>query len=301
MRLDDYERAFLELKFEVETLKRRGDSYQEFFCEIMSLRYPGDFIKTRPWGRQGDWKNDGYLRSQRQLFQCYAPDEIKDTVTIRKIDEDFDGALPHWQAYFETWTLVHNAHRGLPPAVTERLLRLNERISGLSVTDWGPTVLRQRTFELERVDLLRLLGAVPTRKQIAEVPFDALQVVLVAVERHLVEGPPDLRPVPSEKLSANALSPATVRLLQAGIGGSARLAAFFKQYHDPTIGDQVAARFRAEYLRLRESGHTPDDVFHQLQVFASGLDLRDTSRQAAVLVLLAYLFEQCDIFERPSA
>lgn len=46
-------------------------------------------------------------------------------------------------------------------------------------------------------------------------------------------------------------------------------------------------------------GMTPDAIFGKLQEFAGGSQRGDSGHEAAVLAVLAYLFEQCDIFERP--
>jgi hypothetical protein len=67
----------------------------------MSKAYPGDFIPCRPWGNVGDRKNDGYLKSERILFQVYAPNEMKMAETVKKIEEDFTEALPYWQKDFD--------------------------------------------------------------------------------------------------------------------------------------------------------------------------------------------------------
>jgi hypothetical protein len=42
----------------------------------------------------------------------------------------------------------------------------------------------------------------------------------------------------------------------------------------------------------------PDIIFRKLQEFTGGRELGSPTDQAAVLAVLAYLFEQCDIFER---
>jgi hypothetical protein len=69
--------AFYELHFRNAFLERGGDAFQDLFSMIMEKRYPsGDFQRVRPWGIEGDRKNDGYLQSKRVLFQCYAPDDI---------------------------------------------------------------------------------------------------------------------------------------------------------------------------------------------------------------------------------
>jgi hypothetical protein len=47
---------------------------------------------------------------------------------------------------------------------------------------------------------------------------------------------------------------------------------------------------------LKSVGLGPDEIFGELQAFAGGMD-REPSRQAAVLAVLSYFFESCDIFE----
>ena len=67
--MDQLRRAYYEVVFERDFIKKKGAAFQDFFSEIMGKGYPEDFIRTRPWGRSGDRKNDGYLKSRRILFQ----------------------------------------------------------------------------------------------------------------------------------------------------------------------------------------------------------------------------------------
>jgi len=90
---------------------------------------PSDFIRVRPWGNVGDRKNDGYLKSERRLFQVYAPNEMEAAKAIAKIDEDFTEALPFWKLHFDNWSFVHNARDGLGPDVTKKLLDLGAQHS----------------------------------------------------------------------------------------------------------------------------------------------------------------------------
>src|SRR5689334_11072685 len=110
--MDVIARSHYELRFRVEFLERKGIEFQGFFATIMEKRYPEDFIRVRPWGSAGDWKNDGYLKSQRKLFQSYAPNELTANECVSKIDEDFSGALPYWKQHFNTWVFVHNSRDG---------------------------------------------------------------------------------------------------------------------------------------------------------------------------------------------
>src|SRR5438045_1496684 len=114
--------AYYEQKFEVEFLRAKGDAFQVFFERLMGLAYKADFMACRPWGNQGDRKNDGFLKSERCLFQVYAPNELTAAKTTVKITEDFDSAKEFWETHFDKWVFVHNATDGLPPHIHKLLL-----------------------------------------------------------------------------------------------------------------------------------------------------------------------------------
>lgn len=160
-----------QMLFENRFLLSKGDTFQCLFEELMSKRYPGDFIACRPWGREGDRKNDGYLPSARTLFQVYAPTEIAASITVKKIKEDFAGAKEHWMEYFNRWVFVHNTHRGrLPPEVIKALLDIQHQNPTITVENWGYQELRN---EFDRLDLSALepwLGTVPASEVVQPVP-----------------------------------------------------------------------------------------------------------------------------------
>ena len=62
------------------------------------------------------------------------------------------------------------------------------------------------------------------------------------------------------------------------------------------MGEEVAEGFRNRYRGLKAIGHTPDEIFADLQEFAGGMH-GEPARQGAVLAVLSYFFERCDIFE----
>src|SRR4051794_36543026 len=151
--MDKTTRAFFELIFENTFMKKLANEFQNFFSTIMEKRYPSDFIRVRPWGNQGDRKNDGYLGSKRMLFQSYAPNELTAAECVKKIDEDFEGALPYWKLYFDIWVFVHNSRAGLPPHAVERLLHLNTAHAPLKTTQWGYEEIYQEAFLLSEQQL----------------------------------------------------------------------------------------------------------------------------------------------------
>ena len=266
----------------------------------MEKRYPADFVRVRPWGKLGDQKNDGYLRSRRMLFQCYAPNEMAAVTCLSKIEEDFTGALPHWKQFFDTWVFAHNSKEGLGPEVTKKLLALQSAHAEITVTQWGFEELRVEAFGLMEDDLASLFGRAPSRQGMVELGLAELAPVLDQIALLPPTPDPDLRPVPAEKIERNLLSDSVAVLLKAGMSRTDLVAKFFRS--QATKQDQIAETFRARYAALRASGLAPDEVFAELQRFAGGhAYCRPQAVRAQVLAVLAFFFEACDIFERPDS
>lgn len=296
--MDNLKRSYYETKFENAYLKKGGNEFQDFFSEIMEKCHPNDFQRVRPWGKIGDRKNDGYLCSRRALFQVYAPNEMSASDAIAKIHEDFHGAFPYWQKYFDEWVFVHNARNGLGPDVLAKLLELKNAHSSVSISRWGYEELRQNVFTLNEADLASLLGTAPSSKDMLDVRYEDIQEVLGKVIR---EEPPlfqDIRPVPPDKLKFNRLSGSVQNLLTSGMRKADLVGSFLNNHSNPLYGDQIATAFNKEYKKWKSLSTDPDIIFLKLQEFTGGQTRGVPTYEAAVLAVLAYLFEQCDIFER---
>jgi ABC-3C protein len=296
--MDAITRAHYEMCFKVAFMEKKADEFQGFFSDIMEKRYPSDFVRVRPWGKVGDKKNDGYLKSKRMLFQCYAPNGWPSAATEAKIAADLAGALPHWKEWFGTWVFVHNSREGLGPDVLALLLQLGTQHQPLLVTQWGFEELRQEALQLAEPELASLFGPAPSRAGMVALGLDEVRPVLDHIALLNPVAAPDLRPVPADKLQRNLLSGAVEELLRAGMGRADPVRKYFKL--KPTIQDRIAEAFRQRYGELRASNETPDAIFAALQRFVGGHEQMPAT-QNAVLAVLAFFFEECDIFERPEA
>ncbi|MFA4844943.1 MAG: ABC-three component system protein [Patescibacteria group bacterium] len=301
--MDPLTRAYYEWQFERAFLKRRGEEFQNLFASIMELRHPGDFQRTRPWGRIGDRKNDGYVKSTRTLFQVYGPNEIKPGATIAKIDEDFKEALAYWDQHLRAWVFMHNAQDGLSPPVHRRLLDLAAANPAKSITHWGYPELRGEAMALRADDLASLFGTAPTERAMLRLGVADLQPMLQQVARLPAAAQPDLRPVPPEKIRWNMLSSAVASMLTAGMHRSDLVGQYFRSRGqvDAHARDEVASAFASKYAELRDNGLAPDDIFDALRDHVGGRSRGTSAYEAAVLAVLAHFFEACDIFERPEA
>jgi hypothetical protein len=292
-------RDFYELKFSHEFRSKFGAEFQDFFASIMEHRFKTDFQKVRPYGNVGDKKCDGYHQSLRRVFQVYAPVLMDVPLTNKKIDADFLGAIKHWKNEMSAWVFVHNQwHSGLPADVLKKLLEIDGQ-SAVKVYRWCQPELRELFFELDAETQAFILGPAPSATTFARIQMKDLIPVANAIARQQPPPPEQIREVPPGKLKANGLSQSVQTLLMMG-GRKAKLVKdFFSQWHDPQLGDRVARSFRLKYLQLRDSGVTGDDAFLAIWKYAGGLEQQSVEHEAAVLSVLAFLFEECEIFEEP--
>lgn len=297
--MDDLTTAYYEERFTNEFRQTNGDSFQALFSKVMSLAHPADFMACRPWGNIGDRKNDGYLKSERTLFQVYAPNELSQAETMRKINADFAGALPHWREHFDKWIFVHNATKGLPPDVLKLLLDLEKANQGVTAAQWSLDELMLRFRRIPEDGLKSLLGHAPSSAGKLALGFEDLRLVLENVAQLGSAESEPAAPVSAGKIAANALPAHVTTMLRAGMEKAQLVGEFFNKWHDPQYGDRIAAGFRAKYLALRSQATplTGDEIFDTLHNWASGTAVRTSAQRVAVLAVLAFLFEQCEIFE----
>jgi hypothetical protein len=256
-------------------------------------------VRVRPWGNIGDRKNDGYLRSKRQLFQCYAPRGLELKKILDKMNEDFVEALPHWKQHFDEWIFTHNDLDGVAPDVLSLLLELSDKHKPLRAHQWGYNDLLGVYKGLPETGVASLLGPAPGRGAMMSVRLRDVQALLEHIALQPEPTNVDVRPVPQEKLKYNQLSDAVVGLVRAGMSRAELVRKYLGGVPDPTRYDRAAASFRQRYQELKAEGRSPDDIFVGLQKFVSGDTVAAASQQAATLAILAFFFEACEIFERP--
>jgi hypothetical protein len=294
--LDETQRSFYGLKFENTFLREKGKAFESFFARVMSHGFTGNFEPVRPYGAKGDLKCDGFRSSDGTVFQSYAPDSTKLADLLAKIDEDFDGARAHWGTKMRRWEFVHNDPRGLPAEAVRKLDNLRVAHPAIEIAVFGEAEMRSVAMRLEHHQLEDLFGAVPSQRTLERLNFADLRPVLIAIKRRDPDAEPPLAAPSVTKLQHNALSQDAEALLRQGRRREKLVQEFFDAWPDPSFGEDVAEAFRTHYQALRAVHLSPDEIFGQLQSFAGGME-GEPSHQGAVLAVLSYFFERCDIFE----
>jgi hypothetical protein len=139
-----------------------------------------------------------------------------------------------------------------------------------------------------------------TARAMPGVTFAELEVVTAALMGSPAREPTSNFKVmnPAEKMAKNRLSDAVHWNLTLGLAKANEVAAYVEHVaaRDSKFPERLAARFVAEYQRLRGEELAGDALFESLVQFSAG-GSRDFPRVAAGVAVLAYLFEKCEVFE----
>lgn len=300
--MDRVARLIYEKDFKIRFLEATEDAFQHLFETLMSKRYPGDFIPCKPWGNQGDEKNDGYLPSARTLFQVYAPEKLVSAKAVTKINTDFTGAVEHWRQYFDRWVFVHN-ERALPPDVIKALADLKAANPHLTIEHWSYEALLKVFHELSLADLESWFGVAYSNEDRNQVGYTDLKAVVEHVKFASVPQSDELKAVPMGKIEFNQLSPEVAGIIKLAMEKVRLVEGFFAGWRDPLFASRIAAAFKARYAELRddESALHPDQIWGELEEWAGYNATRHPREKAAIHAVLAWLFGNCDIFEAPPA
>lgn len=297
--MDTVQKLWFERTFVARYVQSTYTAFQDLFADLMEHRHGPDFTRVCPWGSHGDQKCDGMLKSETTLFQVYAPREMKVEKTLKKIDADFKGACNHWDGKFKRWVFVHNDQEGVSPEVAKKLLQLQKENSSLEIAHWGLQHLLRHVRELGLDAAASFLGMAPMAGTYVIVGYKDVAPLL----SHLGGVSPSLadevRPVPAGKLQYNGFTPWVRDFIRTGMRHQHVVEGYFRDVVDPELGERIATAFRDEYRGMRLLALSPDSIFDRLRIFTGGSQNVSAERDFAVLAVLAYFFDRCDIFEGP--
>lgn len=100
-----------------------------------------------------------------------------------------------------------------------------------------------------------------------------------------------------EKIYRNSLSKQIEGMIKMGLSRSKEVKNYLDTHPDASFGSRLSAGFVAEYNRQRDAGIVGDALFLSLVDHATGKSAYEM-RRAAGMVVLVYLFESCEVFER---
>lgn len=300
----------------------KGAEFQDLFEKVMQYRYP-DFVPIKPYGNVGDRKNDGYIPNKGRYFQVYAPENPKSRRTIataaKKAAEDFSGLLEHWN---ESTTIIdyrfvfNDEFRGSPPPLEDALAKIRKDHS-VKAKVFLAKDLENEALLLDPDQLMDVIEApIPVAGALDSVDFSVLRDVIIHVLDQKLPLTPDIvgnAPDFDEKIQFNGLSRGVAGVLTGASYQIEAVTDYFSKnstFARQQLRDHLNSMYENSRSRFTEpaieESEASDLVFFDL-LQRMMPPLRDaaiqqmSSVQDAALVVMAYYFEACDIFEDPNA
>jgi len=304
-------RRYAHTMFQNRIHRSSGQCFEDFFVAIMTRR-DSRFRPVKPQGRIGDQGNDGFIPEEGRYFQVFAPEDPTDKSdkAAEKAKDDFEKLLKHWAAdgqIVDFRFVFNDKYQGAYPTVEHALAEL-KRIHNLVVAKpFLAKDLEKEFWQLSISDQEAVLDMViPRTEHISDIDYGALTEIL----QHLVDNQKSLpfAGVPSvpgydEKIVFNGIDIAS-SLLRVGNYQNSAVDQFFDRHSKFTRSD-MRDRFAQSYQDAKAGDSAPDVSGDRIGDRVFFRLLNDVAPKAgkqvqdAAIVIIAYFFEKCDVFEDP--
>ncbi|WP_460333353.1 ABC-three component system protein [Actinoallomurus acanthiterrae] len=295
------QRMFARLKFFEKILELSENAFEDFFHNLMSARHP-DYVDVRTHGNIGDKGADGLGLHDRKLYACYAPPTFNVSEIESKFASDLKKAKEKRDGEFDTFVFVHNDMRGAHPEISSVLAEAGRDHAPLKFDHMGRRRLWHEVLKLNVEQVEDLLGCpIPITQLAYGIGMEDLAPLLEHLKDQAKFSDP-LKPVPpvSElKLDYNRLDGDSRESLVKAFRSTRLIDQYYTMRMAAYERDEVAAGFSIYYQQIKEDWEDPEDIIWQLEMYVLGNMHQDRRTHRAAMVVLAYFFERCDIFEQP--
>jgi hypothetical protein len=293
--------------FQLEIHKRNGQDFENLFTKIMRL-YISEFVPVKPQGSYGDRKNDGFIKSKGIYYQVYAPEDpsIKEKDTIDKLVIDFSGLYKYWNSQVtpinEFNFVLNDKYQGAYASLYPELTKIENNHAGVVCKPFLSHQLEDIFLRLPHNHIEDVLGQIPSAEDInlnVSVLNDIIQYLIGLKYTYTFENFP-VHPDFEEKISFNSLGSPVANLLRYGSYQDGTLKEYFK-INSTFAKDDLKQIFNNLYKEglsnIPESNNKNDLIF--FHILSNAYIKKQKVYEDAILVLMSYFFNYCDIFEEP--
>lgn len=300
--------------FQKQVHSLSGQAYEDFFSTIMQ-HANSNFRQIKPQGQFGDRKNDGYDPTTGCYHQVFAPDDTrkKPTDAVKKANTDFKGLKTFWQSIcpIKSYKFVLNdRYRGSFPEIEQTLALIKRDHTLDDASSLLARHLEDIALNLPDDKIVAIVGIIPSPSSMVSVKYSILNDIITHVMNLKI--PIDVSQILSapdfdKKISFNGLSRPVGSLLITASYQRSTVDDFFRR-NSSFIKQSLRDSFNQMYLDASRSipisepspPSRGDRIFFEILHKATpGPSKTSKDVQDAVLVLMAYYFESCDIFEDP--
>lgn len=304
------ERYIAKIIFKNRVLQYKGQQFEDFFVKIMT-KSNIEFQAVKAYGNIGDKKNDGFIRTTGTYFQVFAPEEIYKDKTIydaaNKLENDFIGLVNYWDGICpikEYFFVINDRYEGIPAPIINKIINLGKKdeYSHIKLALFTSKELESVFNKLGEDEVHEIIGLIPNA-MLPTIEFEALQeTVTYLMNIELPNNGEDNLIVPDfeEKIVFNGLSGTINNKLVNGSYQEGLLHKYFNE--NPGIKEVLQGKFHALYVKSKENIPDAEENYADFRFFYI-LDNASPKKtipiQTSVIVLMAFYFSSCDIFEEP--
>ena len=294
------------LMFKNKVYKSDGNAFEAFFSQIMTCANV-NFQQVKPQGSIGDRKNDGFDKTTGTYYQVYAPEDIstKEKAALEKLSTDFNGLYEYWQDICPIrrfFFVINDKFKGGYPSLHSELANIQASHPEVKANLFLSKDLEDICFQLPDEHIDTCLGYVP-ETYYGNVDYDILNDVvdyLLSSPINLTKEFIPINPNFEEKIKFNGLSDAIARYLTSYRINEYFIDDFLKynsSYTKEALRNIFTSLYHEALNEIEDAPDKPDSVF--MYIFDHSYNKRSGAIDNAILTLMAYYFEYCDIFQAP--
>lgn len=298
--------TFAQILFKNKALSSDGQAYEDLFIRTME-EISTSFQPVKPQGPLGDKKNDGFDYVTGEYYQCYAPEDLSKNIptAVNKLQKSADGLVGYWDSISKVkkiYFVVNDKYDGAYAEIHLKLAELRIQYLGIEFELFRIKDLERKVLSLDIDTIQRIIGFLPD-PQITQLEPNYLTEVL----NHLMNFKSNFseNSLPDQldftkKIKHNELSDYIGSHLQLAHHSIYQVIQYFK-YNSDFEKDELQKKFITLYQQEVESVEVIEDKTNIIFInLFNKISPRDNqSVKMAVLILMAYYFEACDIFEEP--
>lgn len=184
------DKNYLSLQFWNKIHNKNGTEFQSFFEDIMEKAFP-DFKKIRPYGKDGDGGNDGYIKRMGIYFQVYAPDvpAIKEAEAAKKLSNDFEKLKKNWSDISEIkkyYFVYNDKNAGSTQKLESAITNLQKTNPSIEFEVFNSKKLEETFFSLGNTEILNLGFNIDSRTAIANA-YEYIKKIELSLDKEYVD------------------------------------------------------------------------------------------------------------------
>jgi len=296
-------------QFIVKLVTSDGQKFEDLFSEVLGLSNT-NFRPVKPQGSLGDRKNDGFDNVKGTYYQVYAPENLKlrQADALKKLKTDFLGLYNFWEKnngfiIKSFYYVLNDKYKGAFPETEVALNELKQIYKDKLFDLFLCKHLEDVFLQLSIKDMCRVIGFIPSKDKVGKVDYSVLkQVVDYLLENMAPYSSNESYPTDPNfelKIKFNNLGNVPSGLLNIANIQRGKVEDYFK-INSTFAKKRLQKKFSELYkeaLKIFDLKTQADLIF--FYILEKSFPKQDKLTQDAVLVLMAYYFEACDIFEEP--